>query len=687
MRVVAWGVVVDAMDVPESGADLSSWTLVTGHVFGSVSEHAGSMYEPSIASDFSGFLPVFTTDGCKPVAVDYDADRVVQSAWKSLPNIELEPHWESDFWTRFFDPNTTALDMMTKGIKRPMPVPDASTTIECTEVEVERRIATKQTVEVKNFLQHIRDIPERTWREEREAQWEVAIRRWVALIETWEASEIPLAVSIQSKDSFQEKAQILVDVFYNKAPQTILKRCNSLAKLCGLLRQKGLPFPCNEDQFYSLLRVEVDAKAPSSRLKAYFEALVFCRYVLGVEELQKVVESRRCLGAASSKALTCPRQADPFTVEQLKKFHECLRAGEELWDRAMSGMVLFCVYGRSRWSDAQHAEELICDSDPSGVLQFIEVRTSVHKTARAHHLRHMFLPVAAPAHGVTDDCWGSQWLDVRRQLGIEDLKKFPLLPAPDSSMEPTARPVTTSEAKKWMHHLLGSSLMRPNARITSHSCKCTCLSYLAKRGAGYDDRLVLGYHANKLRMTMTYSRDSAARPLALLAHVLKEIREGIFEPDCTRSGRLRPGAAALDQFDLIGVAPVSRDGPASEEAVAFGDISLDTPAEVNQDKTLEPVEPVGQQDEGHLTTDSSDSSGEEFTAWAPIVGHYTVAIPDDKRLWLNSSTKMFHLLHDEHVRVLLCGRRISANFNRHDGQVSFDSAKCRQCFRLKDSSR
>ena len=49
----------------------------------------------------------------------------------------------------------------------------------------------------------------------------------------------------------------------------------------------------------------------------------------------------------------------------------------------------------------------------------------------------------------------SQWLDVRRQLGIEDLKKFPLLPAPDSSMEPTARPVTTSEAKKWMHHLLG----------------------------------------------------------------------------------------------------------------------------------------------------------------------------------------------------------------------------------------
>ena len=83
-----------------------------------------------------------------------------------------------------------------------------------------------------------------------------------------------------------------------------------------------MPFPCSEDQFYALLRAEVDAKAPASRLKAYFEALVFCRYVLGVAELHKVVESRRCLGAASSRALTCPRQ-DPFTVEQLKRFHEC----------------------------------------------------------------------------------------------------------------------------------------------------------------------------------------------------------------------------------------------------------------------------------------------------------------------------------------------------------------------------
>ena len=653
-----------------------------------VSEPDASYYEPSIRSDFSGFLPVFTTDGCEPLAAEYDAVRVVQSAWKSLPNTELELHWEKDFWSRFLDPNVSALDMMTRGIKRPMPVPDVTASSSSVATDVERRVASNQTVEVKNFLQHIKDVPERTWREEREAQWEVAIRRWIALMETWKADNIPLAAAIQNKAHFQDKAQILVDVFYNKAPQTILKRCNSLAKLCAFFHQHDVTFPCSEDQFYDLLRCEVDAKAPSSRLKAYFEALVFCRYVLGVSDLQKVTESRRCLGAASSKALGCPRQADPFTVEQLKRFHDCLREGDELWDRAMSGMVLFCVYGRSRWSDAQHAEELICDEDTNGVLQFIEVRTSVHKTARAHHLRHMFLPVAAPAHGVTNDCWGSQWIDVRRQLGISDLKKFPLLPAPDSSLEPTARPVSTLEAKKWMHYLLGENLMRAGARITSHSCKCTCLSYPAKRGVGHDDRLVLGYHANKLRMTMTYSRDSAARPLAILSLVLKEIRDGKFEPDCTRSGRLKPGAASLDHVDIVGVVPVDSASQLDGATVATDDaghVAASETVDAGSGINVQGPE-ASQEEEGHLTTDSSDSSGEEIAAWAPVIGHYAVEIPADKKRWLNSNTKMFHLSHDENVHML-CGRRISANFHRNESQVRFDSAKCRQCFRLKDASR
>lgn len=72
---------------------------------------------------------------------------------------------------------------------------------------------------------------------------------------------------------------------------------------------------------------------------------MFARHILGLEELQQVVVSRRCLGAASQKLQSCPRQADPFTVLQLKRLHEVLRDSDEVWDKAMAGMLLFASMG------------------------------------------------------------------------------------------------------------------------------------------------------------------------------------------------------------------------------------------------------------------------------------------------------------------------------------------------------
>jgi len=649
----------------------------------------GTDYEPSVLTDFHAMLPVDSDMSMETMAESYDPERVVQSAWKSLANKEVELPWEGGFWDKFLGPNIPAIELFTRGIKRPLPfhVESASSSAEVSEVG--RRAMSTQTVDIKNFLQHIRDVPIRTWQEEREAVWETAVRRWVVLLDQWNASDTPLLLTLQSKTTFVEKAQILVDVFFNKAPQTLMKRVNSLVKLCSTLRGLGVAFPCTEEQFYLFLKGEINLKAPASRLKAFFEAIVFSRYVLGVEVLQNIVSSRRCLGASLKSALTCPRQAMPFTVVQLRRFHEILREGEELWDRAMCGMILFCTYGRSRWSDSQHAEDLIQDRDDQGVLQFLEIKASVHKTARALHMRHMFLPVAAPAVGVTDECWGEQWMLVRRMLKIEDLNVYPLMPAPDSSLEPTPRPVSTSEAKKWIQYLLGSELFKPGMTLTSHSCKCTCLSYLAKRGASYEDRLVLGYHANKLRVAMTYSRDSAARPLALLCQVLQEFRQGQFEPDCTRSGRLKSGAKPLTGDFQVSHVGHGNDVHDTTEVLSdeHSDVELvgDPATAVKKESSAGVLD--AQDLSGHATTGSSDSSGEEISAWAPVVGHYIVDIPSDKRLWANRNTKMFHLSHGDCVRVLLCGRRVTSSFVRHEDPIRFDAAKCRQCFRLKNSER
>ena len=649
-------------------------------------EASSVSYAPSIAvTDYSEFLPTPTETDKVTLTDGYNANAVLNSAWISLKAPEVQMPWDGDFWDKFLDPTVSVFEQLTRGVKRPMPFPEVSAATSSDDTEVERRIAVKPFPVVKNFLKNIRDVTERSWQEEREALWEMAIRRWVAVLDSWKPDDNLLLVALQKQDSFTAKAQIMVDVFFNKAPQTLIKRVNSICKLCSTMAEMGTGFPCTEEEFYQFLKRESQQGAPAARLKAYFEAAVFVRHVLGIESLQKLIDSRRCLGAVSQKCMSCPRQASPFAVLQLKRFHEVLREGDELWDRAMAGMILFCTYGRSRWSDAQHAEELIEDRDSQGLLCYLEAKTSVHKTARAMHLRHMFLPVSAPVVGVTEDTWGSQWVNVRQQLQICDLNKFPLMPAPDAATEPTKRPVSTQEAKLWILHLLGTDLAG-SARLTSHSCKSTCLSYMAKRGAAFEDRLILGYHCNKLRVGLTYSRDGAARPLALLAHVLMEIRTGIFEPDNTRGGRVRADATPLDrvQFfaDSLNVsAEEQQSGPEQKASAVSSHVDEKS---LNQAVEM-PEPPVEATDmEGHVTTDSSDDSDGQ-QAWAPVVGHYTITVPESKRLWLNHNSKMFHLGEAEHVRVLLCGRRIGSNFKEHEGVVRYDSAKCRQCFRLINS--
>lgn len=642
-------------------------------------------YAPSIGkTDFSGDLPYVTDDKEIALVSDYSTDAVVGSAWSSLQTEPPKLPWEDDFWEKFLDPSVSVYSMFDRGFKRPMPFHHDVIAASSGDTEIERRVVSKTFQPVPDFMKLIRDVPEKSWQEERDALWETAIRRWVALIDTWNAPDSLVVRALQDQSTFKEKAQILVDVFFNKAPQTLMKRVNSLSKLCSCLQEQGLSSPCSEADFYLVLKSESQKGAVTTRLKACFEAVVFTRHVLGITALQSLVESRRCLGAASQKGPSNPRQASPFTVVQIRRLHEVLRENQEPWDSAMAGMLLFCIYGRSRWSDAQHAEELTSDVDSSGKLQHLEIRTAVHKTARALHLRHMFLPLSAPACGVTDDAWGAQWLQIRKDLCIEDLKKYPLMPAPDLALEPTRRPVSTQEVKQWILHLLGSDLVG-QAKLTSHSCKCTCLSFLAKRGCSIEDRLILGYHSNRMRMALTYSRDASARPLALLSHVLSEIRSGLFEPDNSRSGRLHAGVFPLDKMDFMATGAETTGEPEKQEPepqkVAEAAESEDGSwQKVTEAVVGEVTEPAA---EGHLTTDSSDSS-DEGSKWGPVVGHYTITVPSDKQLRLNHNSKMFHLSSIEHNKILLCGRRVGQNFHKHGGLVRYDSAKCRQCFRLKD---
>ncbi|CAE7409656.1 unnamed protein product, partial [Symbiodinium pilosum] len=83
----------------------------------------------------------------------------------------------------------------------------------------------------------------------------------------------------------------------------------------------------------------------------------------------------------------------------------------------------------------------------------------------------------------------------------------------------------------------GSIDKLPGRRVSSHSLKCTCISFATKFGANPNEILLLGYHCGGYQMAITYGRDAASPSVLLLEKVLKAVRDGRFRPDETRSGR------------------------------------------------------------------------------------------------------------------------------------------------------
>ena len=116
-----------------------------------------SGYSPSIQTDFSGFLPT--------VSASDNAHLMVRSAWKSLSSESPKLPWEGNFWEDFLNPNVSALDMVERSFKRPLPAPVSDEQVGSSTVEVDHRVVHKPFKEIKGFLQHVRDVPERNWRE------------------------------------------------------------------------------------------------------------------------------------------------------------------------------------------------------------------------------------------------------------------------------------------------------------------------------------------------------------------------------------------------------------------------------------------------------------------------------------------------------------------------------------------
>ena len=527
-----------------------------------------------------------------------------------------------------------------------------------------------------------------SWKQKRDKERAEALSLWESLVIGWPSS-LSVIGQLLSATSPARKSMI-EDLLGGKAPATLRKRYRSILGYDLFLRARGVGFPGSEDLFYAYLCKLRDDGKPASTRKAVLEAVTFARFVLGIPELAMLGESKRCHGSARLRDFKARVQASPFTVEELTKLHRILFEDPEPWNQLMAGSILFCTYGRARWEDLEHADLLIVDRGDDGVAAFIEVGVGVHKTMGAKIMRGQLLPLVAPAVGVVEGNWVEQFIKVRASLGLQDPPHGPIMPAPNRQGMPTVRSLDSDEAGAWVRLLLyGSTSALEGRRVSSHSCKCTCISFATKFGCSPDQLLLLGYHTGDFKMPLTYGRDSAAPTLLLLSKVLLAIRKGSFKPDCTRSGRFVGARSSecieiKDEDESPGIPGDARTGPVEHVSGALSGVHASS---LERAASPEPsLLGDGESDAGTTGSgSSSDSGGQSDKEVSSFVRWVIPDPPEGMCYYEHTKVKTLHLVLDGHTRSFVCGRSIGPLHRKLQEQPSPAYSRCRLCSKFADS--
>ena len=582
-------------------------------------------------------------------ASSYDTVTALEVASRSIPMQTVEPVWEQGIWGVIFG-NKTMLDVYKPfgdSLKRPVDSSMPQSEFGAAESSSSRqRLALDSGL---SFHDVVRERPDISWQEQRDADLQRSVKFWIALVDRWDP-ECSLCCSIHELSSTSRIFTMFAHLFAGRSPVTVLKRAYSIMRLCDYLEDVGHLFPCSERLFYDFLCNEQRSGAPQSRLSGYMQSVNFVKYVMSVDELSCLTTSARCKGACLGEHMQEKKQASPLTVLELNRLHKLLQTADDPRVKMFCGAVLMAVYCRARWGDLMRAERVIEDCDKDGFLCYLEARTGRHKTMKSQMHRHQFLPMVAPTVGVDGKNWGLEWLAVRRQLQISWPPEGLVMPAPDRQGAPTSRPLETQECAAWLRKIVGAPVEDSTRRVSSHSLKSTMLSYAAKRGIGIPERLQLGYHTSNFQMGMVYSRDGAAASILVLEKLISEIASGKFDPDQTRSGRLN--------------------------------LSVPEPAGATEVVEVKDEPDMVEVSDSDDSVDSSSTSSEEprpaEVRRLPVV-QPTVA-PEGFNLWQHKKLKTLHLMDVNNVRVFACGRTAGALHEKLKEAPQFDTPLCSNCF-------
>ena len=437
-----------------------------------------------------------------------------------------------------------------------------------------------------------------------------------------------------------------------------------------------------------------------SRGASFREALRFAHYTLGLDGALEACDSPRIKGA--SDVMLCQsgtwHPADPLYVSEVLHFHNILEGHDRpLLDRIAAGNVLVMIYGRCRASDLAYIKRVQLDyGQESG---YLELGTQHHKSSRKATLKRKLLPIVIPVMGINKCNWVDMLLKLRRIAGLstDDLDNESWWPAPievdGGSIKWGNRPVASDEISSWMIETL--KISGTDRRISSHSAKATCLSWLSKAGVSREDQDILGRHVTSLHGAgPLYARDLVSAPLRKLEETISQVASKTFLPDQNRSGMFTPVTNLHAPQTPTVALPVNSESKSGSKSHAgeVHEVKDESPSDIieihdSEDNKVDASEASSEKSD----SDNSATSSEEdeqlraIEVSSPSVKQTPVAFGAECLFFMHKKSKICHfrckpLTPGSDINFLECGRKLSSNFDRIPS-ITARSFKCSLCFK------
>jgi hypothetical protein len=450
---------------------------------------------------------------------------------------------------------------------------------------------------------------------------------------------------VGSLDTSTDVLQVLSDALSSKATGTLLKRSSSLWRWANWVAttDRGTCFDQTEDTVYRYMNHLRDSGAAPTAASHFVEALRFSDQIFRLKKMNlHSVLTSRVTGAAHTMFLQKRKlqQAPAFTVEAVGILEDLCNEDPRAHVRVICGAILFCIFACIRWFDAMRIESVWLDNYITMCL--LEAETSRHKTSMTKESKTRLLPFTSLGRFIGSADWARSFMLARSNTGLDEGKIF--LPSWNEVAQTwSSCPMSSGEATCWIRELLAANQVQQAWKFSSHSCKCTLLTW-----AGMctlftrEERTLLGHHVEpQTRSSTIYNRDSQILLQYKVLKLINLIRTGKLKPDVSRAERLsmmvQKGTKPLDE----------------EVAEHWQDPDIEASDEDSQDVDLDEI---GEPQSG------LDDALESTRDPVPLDGH-------DLTWYMHAFTGVVHAAHNASVgdeQRLLCGRAITVNLNLTD---------------------